>query len=554
MAGGTGYSNVDLSIRRLIVKSIEKRNLREKEPFEVLIGTYNRLFDAVSELRHDNLSLTLQNEKLRQEGLQSGPGSSDSRGSEKSSVLEQKIYNLQEELTNLHRRKGEHTQQIVDLTYKVTEAEKNLATKENLLADAETAVIVLKEEKRLLELALSETESANQVLRDEHQALQTAYDSIEEKLKLFHYENLTLVERLMTYKAHDAEILNRENENFLKIKQAQVQKELEEAANEMKVVVGADKLHLDAPILSSSIPSKVHTKFEAHEGEVNALQFNAAGRMLATGGGDRKIKLWDVGQNQCSNRGTLTGSNAGITSVEFDANGALMLAASNDFATRVWTVEDQRLRHTLTGHSGKVLAARFMGDPSMVVSGSHDRTLKIWDLRSRACISTKFAGSSCNDLVTVDGVQILSGHFDKRIRFWDQRSESSHNEILLQGKVTSLDLSRDRNYLLACVRDDSLVTIDLRMNQKICTTYTDDEFHVGCDWTRAAFSNSGEYIAVGSADGTVFIFNVATNTVEKKLKEHSSAVIAVTWHPCDYALVSCDKSKRVIIWTDGGFK
>ncbi len=106
------------------------------------------------------------------------------------------------------------------------------------LADAETAVIVLKEEKRLLELALSETESANQVLRDEHQALQTAYDSIEEKLKLFHviffyfnfllfffhvifflqYENLTLVERLMTYKAHDAEILNRENENFLKYK------------------------------------------------------------------------------------------------------------------------------------------------------------------------------------------------------------------------------------------------------------------------------------------------------------------------------------------------
>jgi len=49
---------------------------------------------------------------------------------------------------------------------------------------------------------------------------------------------------------------------------------------------------------------------------------------------------------------------------------------------------------------------------------------------------------------------------------------------------------------------------------------SDDEFHVGCDWTRAAFSNSGEYIAVGSADGTVFIFNVATNTVEKKLKEH----------------------------------
>lgn len=69
-------------------------------------------------------------------------------------------------------------------------------------------------------------------------------------------------------------------------------------------------------------------------------------------------------------------------------------------------------------------------------------------------------------------MQILSGHFDKKIRFWDQRSESSHNEILLQGKVTSLNLSTDRTYLLACVRDDSLVRIDLRMNQKICATYT----------------------------------------------------------------------------------
>lgn len=48
--------------------------------------------------------------------------------------------------------------------------------------------------------------------------------------------------------------------------------------------------------------------------------------------------------DQCMLRGTLTGSNAGITSVEFDPNSVLMLAASNDFATRVWTVDDQRLR------------------------------------------------------------------------------------------------------------------------------------------------------------------------------------------------------------------
>ena len=77
-----------------------------------------------------------------------------------------------------------------------------------------------------------------------------------------------------------------------------------------------------------------------------------------------------------------------------------------------------------------MLSAKFMGDTTRVVSGSHDRTLKVntdiriivltislqvWDLKSKACVVTKFAMSSCNDLVTASQV-IISGHFDKKVR------------------------------------------------------------------------------------------------------------------------------------------
>lgn len=117
------------------------------------------------------------------------------------------------------------------------------------------------------------------------------------------------------------------------------------------------------------------------------------------------------------------------------------------------------------------MAAKFLGEPSKVVTGSHDRTLKIWDLRSRACIETKFAGSSCNDLVTTDGSgsTIISGHFDKKIRFWDTRTDCSANDIVLAGKITSLDLSKDCKYLASCVRDDTIKLLDLRMNQIVKT-------------------------------------------------------------------------------------
>lgn len=48
-----------------------------------------------------------------------------------------------------------------------------------------------------------------------------------------------------------------------------------------------------------------------------------------------------------------------------------------------------------------------------------------------------------------------------------------------------------------------------------------DGFHVGADYTRATFAPDATYVAVGSGDGTVYIWNVNTGKLEKTLREHS---------------------------------
>ncbi|XP_050427904.1 autophagy-related protein 16-1 [Adelges cooleyi] len=544
-------ASMDDDWKTVILKQLKRRNVREVDGYQNLINFYNKLYDS-------SLLLRAQNAQLESQIIRGNAGG-DLMLSEKISTLEQRVLMQQEELTELHRRRGENAQKIIDLSTTLQQAEQSINEKNVSLAENTKVIVSLRAEIALYQKNNSELKQLNQVLKDEHQALQLAFTKLEEKLRKSQDEGRELVDRLMTYKSKDAEKLNEENDHLVRKRNAKMQQELKEAAKDMRGV-SAECLstvvsNSVGPIVASpsAIPRKATIRFDAHDGVVSAVKWSPVDRMIATGGEDRKVKLWDVSKGVAECKGMLIGSNAGVMSVDFDSTGGQIVAASNDLASRVWTVSDQRLRHTLTGHCAKVMAAKFMGEPNKVVTGSHDRTLKIYDLRIRACVETKFAGSSCNDLVTSEtiGTTIISGHFDKRIRFWDTRTETPHTEIEVQGRVTSLDLSRDCNYLLSCVRDDTLRLIDLRTN-KIINTFDADGFKVGCDWTRAVFNLEYDHVAVGSSDGSVFIWDISkpAKPLVVLRAEHSSPVTAVSWHQFTNNVASVDRSRRAVVWAD----
>lgn len=75
-----------------------------------------------------------ENLQLRVGALSSGGSNtlpaSDVRLSERIQNLEHKVLAQQEELTELHRRKGENAQQIIDLNVKLQEKDRQLGLKE----------------------------------------------------------------------------------------------------------------------------------------------------------------------------------------------------------------------------------------------------------------------------------------------------------------------------------------------------------------------------------------------------------------------------------------
>ncbi|XP_018119681.1 autophagy related 16 like 1 S homeolog isoform X2 [Xenopus laevis] len=590
------------SWRLHISRELRRRDREQRQVFEELILQYNRLLEK-SDLR-SVLADKLQTEKYEP---QSRHDSSQGPDGMRNDMLLQDMAHMrikhQEELTELHKKRGELAQTVIELNNQMQQKDKEIQANEEKIAKYLHTIQDLETECQELRNKLQELECANQTLKDEYDALQITFTALEEKLRKTTEDNQELVSRWMAEKAQEANKLNAENEKDSKRRQARLQKELAEAAKEPLSFDHDDDIEVlndnadpvgdsagaqatgriislsESPSLSHRsdnsrrrsvnsfpasqdyadsqgagnqevrVPSAAVYSFDAHDGEVNAVRFSPGSRLLATGGMDRKVKLWDVIGNKCEAKGSLTGSNAGITSIEFDSAGSYLLAASNDFASRIWTVDDYRLRHTLTGHSGKVLSAKFLLDNARIVSGSHDRTLKLWDLRSKVCIKTVFAGSSCNDIVCTEQC-VMSGHFDKKIRLWDIRTECIVRELELQGRITALDLNPERTQLLSCSRDDLIKITDLRANA-VLQTFSAPGFKCGSDWTRVIFSPDGSYVSAGSAEGTLYFWNVVTGNVERMFsKHHSSSINAVAWSSSGTHVVSVDKGSRGVLWSD----
>jgi autophagy-related protein 16-1 len=97
---------------------------------------------------------------------------------------------------------------------------------------------------------------------------------------------------------------NRFGSLFSRKKNDAMKRELAEAARDSTPLAPSDDLlhgsysNCPGAMFGDEIPNKVHMQFDAHDGEINAVKFSPLDKMIATGGADRKVKLWDVGKGK----------------------------------------------------------------------------------------------------------------------------------------------------------------------------------------------------------------------------------------------------------------
>ena len=112
-----------MAFSQRILEKLRARNRLEVIPFADIVELNNRLSIANSQLSSQREQTEFINARLKEENGKLRHQSSEAN-QQQISVLEKKLFSVQEELTELHRRRGGNAQQIIDQAAQIKEQEK----------------------------------------------------------------------------------------------------------------------------------------------------------------------------------------------------------------------------------------------------------------------------------------------------------------------------------------------------------------------------------------------------------------------------------------------
>jgi len=157
----------------------------------------------------------------------------------------------------------------------------------------------------------------------------------------------------------------------------------------------------------------------AHSDTVYGVCFNPDGKMLASCGADKFVKVHEVPSGKFVK--SFEGHTHHVLDVGWKGDGKFLASAGADNAIKVWDFEKGEQSRTMNGHSKQVTRLVFIGATPQIVTCSGDQTVRMWNVDNGGTV--RQFGSVKDFLYAVaaspDGALIAAGGEEGIVRLYN---------------------------------------------------------------------------------------------------------------------------------------
>ena len=276
---------------------------------------------------------------------------------------------------------------------------------------------------------------------------------------------------------------------------------------------------------------------------VKCLDLEQHGQLLALGGDDHVVRLWNVQEQKFIAQ--LREHKESVRSLAFSPDAARLVTAAQDGQIHIWNVQDGRRLHTLNEPVRGTRRICFQPDGSRFAVCGFDRNVRIYDSATYKLVITLPTHDTNNEAIaySVDGSLLAVGGRTGIVRVW--RTVDHKHLTDIEGdnrRVRALAFSPDGSWLATGGEGPFIMLWNPKDGQHVRT------FAERPGKTFALTFCGNDVLASGESDNMVRLWNPATGEQTALLSGHTGTISTMTFEPKTQNLVTGSFDASVRFW------